>query len=147
MKHLHPSKSYDKSLLFPETTSTAIALQNFSTRNLQSDTHLRHSMLMSQDIVISDIPCRVKTVVPTVNFPGGHVCCRESDWCYLRKDFTSCFWLKQIIKALVFSKLWFSKHFFGENSKNSGVQHTQFDPHFVVPPVTRLPLWSMACQA
>lgn len=38
----------------------------------------------------------------------------------------SCFWLKQIIKALLFSRLWFPMDFVGENSKNSIAQHTQF---------------------
>lgn len=123
MKPLSPSKNCNKDLHFPETTSTAIALQNFlqeicsqtlSPRTFlvdgSSNCNLRHS-LQSQ------------IVIPTASFPECYVCCCESDWCYLWEDLTSCFGLKQIIKALVFSRLWFSKDFIGENKKNSSVQH------------------------
>lgn len=126
MKPLSLSKNCNKDLHFPETTSTAIALQNFlqeicsQTLSPQtflvdgsSNCNLRHS-LQSQ------------IVVPTASFPECYVCCCESDWCYLWEDLTSCFGLKQIIKALVFSRLWFSKDFIGENKKNSSVQHIQF---------------------
>lgn len=103
MKPLHLIKSYNKDLHFAETSSTAVAFQNFFyMKSKVRHCHLRHSLFISQDIAISDIPWRVKIVVFTVSFPGGHAYIYKSDWCYLCEDFASYFWIKQIIKLWYF---------------------------------------------